>query len=64
MGPKIPLKVEIGLAKPTKSLFAGIGQLHLMAAHLEYVGEALRVIAVVFDDQDTNGHAASLPFPA
>jgi hypothetical protein len=32
-----------------------------MAAHLEYVGEALRVIAVVFDDQDTNGHAASLP---
>ena len=52
-------EVEVAVAEAVERLFAAMRELDRVAAHLEHVGEALGVVAVVVDDQDARFHAAT-----
>ena len=50
--------VEIGLAEAREPGLAAEGELGLVAAHRQNVGDAFGVVAVVVDDEHAHGHAA------
>src|SRR5437764_204212 len=50
--------MEIALTEECDARLAACGQRHGISAHLQNIGDTLRVILVVVDDENATGHAA------